>query len=356
MSMYAVIMAGGAGTRFWPRSREAWPKQLLNLVNERSMLQNTIDRRGDLVKPEDVFVVSTRVQADAIRKQLDQIPPENILVEPKGKNTAPCIGLAALHVRRRDPDAVMVVLPADHLIQAGPGVQRLLLKAEKLARDHAALVTLGVQPTYPSTGYGYIQFGEPIEGDGEAYWVRTFAEKPTLEVAKRFLESGDFLWNSGIFIWKAETILGQIEEHLPELYEGLLEIDSKLGAPDEEETVRRVYCQIRSISIDYGVMERAQRVIVLRATFRWNDLGSWEEIYKISEKDADENAISGEVVALDTRGCLIDSPHRLIATLGVEDLVVVDAGDALLICRRDRAQDVRELVETMRRRGMKQYL
>jgi mannose-1-phosphate guanylyltransferase len=186
--------------------------------------------------------------------------------------------------------------------------------------------------------------------------VRTFAEKPTYEVAKRFLESGDFLWNSGIFIWKVSTILQQIEEHLPELYEGLLEIEAKLGTPAEEETVHRVYCQIRSISIDYGVMEKAQRVIVLKATFGWNDLGSWEEIYKISRKDADGNAVTGEVLPLDTKNCLIDSPHRLIATLGVEDLVIVDAGDAILICRRDRAQDVRELVELMKRRGLSKYV
>jgi mannose-1-phosphate guanylyltransferase len=354
--MYAVIMAGGSGTRFWPRSREAWPKQLLNLVNDRSMLQNTVDRMTALVPKENLYVVATRLHAEAIREQLRDLPPGNILIEPKGKNTAPCIGLAALYVRRRDPEAVMVALPADHLIQDEPEFLRLLRKAAELATRHDALVTLGIQPSYPSTGYGYIQFGEPVAGDGEAFWVRTFAEKPTYEVAKRFLESGDFLWNSGIFIWKVSTILQQIEEHLPELYEGLLEIEAKLGTPAEEETVHRVYCQIRSISIDYGVMEKAQRVIVLKATFGWNDLGSWEEIYKISRKDADGNAVTGEVLPLDTKNCLIDSPHRLIATLGVEDLVIVDAGDAILICRRDRAQDVRELVELMKRRGLSKYV
>ncbi|NOZ57323.1 MAG: NTP transferase domain-containing protein [Calditrichaeota bacterium] len=356
--MIAVIMAGGSGTRFWPRSRERMPKQLLSLVNERSMLQNTIDRLGDLVTPEQVLVVSTATQADAIRQQLSNIPEENIIVEPKGKNTAPCIGLAALYARRRDPDSVMVVLPADHLIEGEEQFRQVLRTGERLARETEALVTIGIKPTYPSTGYGYIQFGDLIEkqGDVEAYRVKTFAEKPTLEVAKRFLNSGDFLWNSGIFIWKTATILQHIEELLPELYNGLMEIDKALGTPEEAEVVNRVYCQIRSVSIDYGVMEHAKNVIVLKATFSWNDLGTWEEVYKISPKDENGNAITGLVVHKDTKNSLIDSPHRLIATLGVEDLVVVDSGDAILICHRDRAQEVRDIVEILRRKGLKEYL
>ncbi len=356
--MIAVIMAGGSGTRFWPRSRERMPKQLLSLVNERSMLQNTIDRLGDLVTPEQVLVVSTATQAEAIRQQLSNIPEENIIVEPKGKNTAPCIGLAALYARRRDPDSVMVVLPADHLIEGEEQFRQVLRTGERLARETEALVTIGIKPTYPSTGYGYIQFGELIENQNEveAYRVKTFAEKPTLEVAKRFLSSGDFLWNSGIFIWKTATILHHIEELLPELYNGLMEIDKALGTPEEAEVVNRVYCQIRSVSIDYGVMEHAKNVIVLKATFSWNDLGTWEEVYKISPKDENGNAITGLVVHKDTKGSLIDSPHRLIATLGVENLVVVDSGDAILICHRDRAQEVRDIVEILRRKGLKEYL
>lgn len=356
--MIAVIMAGGSGTRFWPRSRERMPKQLLSLVNERSMLQNTIDRLGDLVTPEQVLVVSTATQADAIRQQLSHIPEENILVEPKGKNTAPCIGLAALHARRRDPDSVMVVLPADHLIEGEEEFRQVLRTGERLARETEALVTIGIKPTYPSTGYGYIQFGDLLDDrDGvQAYRVKTFAEKPTLEVARRFLESGDFLWNSGIFIWKTETILRHIEELLPELYNGLLEIEKALGTPEEAEVVKRVYCQIRSVSIDYGVMEHAKNVIVLKATFSWNDLGTWEEVYKISPKDENGNAITGLVVHKDTKNSLIDSPHRLIATLGVENLVIVDSGDAILICHRDKAQEVRDVVEILRRKGLKEYL
>ena len=356
--MIAVIMAGGSGTRFWPRSRERMPKQLLSLVNERSMLQNTIDRLGDLVTPEQVLVVSTATQADAIRQQLSHIPEENILVEPKGKNTAPCIGLAALHARRRNPDSVMVVLPADHLIEGEEEFRQVLRTGERLARETEALVTIGIKPTYPSTGYGYIQFGDLLDDrDGvQAYRVKTFAEKPTLEVARRFLESGDFLWNSGIFIWKTETILRHIEELLPELYNGLLEIEKALGTPEEAEVVKRVYCQIRSVSIDYGVMEHAKNVIVLKATFSWNDLGTWEEVYKISPKDENGNAITGLVVHKDTKNSLIDSPHRLIATLGVENLVIVDSGDAILICHRDKAQEVRDIVEILRRKGLKEYL
>ncbi len=357
--MFAVIMAGGSGTRFWPKSREKKPKQLLRLFEDRSLIQRTADRLLPLVPPENLFVVSTRTQANAIREHLPFLKPENLLVEPKGKNTAPCIGLASVHIKRVDPQGVMVVLPADHLIEKEDAFRRVLSAGEKVARDTSALITIGIEPTYPATGYGYIQYqGDPIEIDGaQAYRVKTFAEKPNLATAKRFLASGDFLWNSGIFLWRVDTILHEIEELLSQLHDGLLEIEKAIGTPQEEEVVERVYAQIRSISIDYGVMEHARNVMVLRGDFGWKDLGSWEEVYNLAPKDETGNARTGDHVALkDVRGCLIDAPDRLVAAVGIEDLVIVDTPDALLVCARSRAQEVKDLVEIIRRKKLHQYL
>jgi mannose-1-phosphate guanylyltransferase len=357
--MFAVIMAGGSGTRFWPKSREKRPKQLLRIFDDRSLIQRTAERLLPLVPPENLFVVVTRSQAEPIREHLPFLKPSNLLVEPKGKNTAPCIGLASLYVKRMDPQAVIVVLPADHLIEDEEAFRQVLQAGEKLARDTSALITIGIEPTYPATGYGYIQYcGDAIEIDGaQAYRVKTFAEKPNLATAKRFLASGDFFWNSGIFIWRVDAILAEIEELLSQLHDGLSEIEAVIGTPQESEVIERVYAQIRSISIDYGVMEHAKNVMVLRGDFGWRDLGSWEEVYNLAPKDENGNAISNDPVALkDVKGCLIDAPERLVAAVGIEDLVIVDTPDALLICPRGRAQEVKDLVELIRRKKLRQYL
>jgi len=253
----------------------------------------------------------------------------------------------------------MAVLPADHLIEDEERFRSVLAAGEMVVKERNCLVTIGIEPTYPATGYGYIQFNEKLREIGHGvpvYRVKTFAEKPILETARRFLDSGDFLWNSGIFVWKVSTILRDIEEHMPELYDGLMEIDAAIGRPDYEEVLHKVYCQIRSISIDYGVLEHAKDVVVLKGDFGWNDVGSWEEVYKILPKDNDKNAVVGEHVLKDTRRCLIDSPKRLIAAIGLEDLIIVDSDDALLVCRRDRAQEVKDLVEAMKRKKMSRYL
>ncbi len=356
--MYAVIMAGGVGKRFWPKSREKRPKQLLNIVGERSLIQETVDRLTPLLPLDRVFVVTKASQIDAIREHIPALPLSNLIGEPKGKNTAPCIGLAALFVQRLDPEAVMVVLPADHLITDSEAFIQALRVGGRIAAEQDCLVTLGIGPRYAATGYGYIQFNEQLGAlDGVSWYrVKTFAEKPNRETAERFLESGDFLWNSGIFIWKCKRILQEIEEHLPHLYDGLMEIQADLGSEREGETLKRVYCQIKSISIDYGVMEHAEDVVVLKGAFGWNDLGSWDEVYNLSEKDENHNVFVGPHVAKNVRGCYVDAPGKLVALMGLENLIIVDTEDVLLVCPRERAQDVQELVELAKRKELDAYL
>ncbi len=351
-------MAGGSGTRFWPKSRKKHPKQLLRIHGRHTMIQQTVHRLEPLIPKNHIFIVSTRGQIDEIHHQLPDIPRENLIVEPIGKNTAPCIGLGALYMKRVDPDEVMVVLPADHMVEDEENWRLQLQRAEAIARESDALVTIGIQPTYPATGYGYIQYTpEKVEVDGvAAYRVKTFAEKPNLETAHRFLESGDFLWNSGIFIWKISTILREIEEHLPAISDALEAIDRALGTPEEEKVIDTTYRQIRSISIDYGVMEHARRVLVIPGDFGWNDLGSWNEVYKIRPKDENQNAAQSKHVLLDTQGCLIDVEDRVVAAVGLRDLIVVETEDALLICPRDRAQEVKDIVDALRRRKMDHLL
>jgi mannose-1-phosphate guanylyltransferase len=288
------------------------------------------------------------------------LPAENIIVEPRPKNTAACIGLGAVMLQKREPDGVMIVLPADHLIGDDEVFRETLLNAGKIAAEKDVLITIGIQPTFPATGYGYIQFSDERISTGQAttaYRVKTFAEKPNLETAKRFLDSGDFLWNSGIFVWRLPVIMGQIEEHMPHLYDGLRDIAPCLGKPEQSQIIDRVYQQIKSISIDYGVMEKALNVVVLRGQFRWNDLGSWDEVYKLLPKDQDYNATGDHPhVLLDSSGCLIDVPGKTVAAVGLRDLIIVETDDALLLCPRSRAQDVKELVELIKRRKLHHLL
>lgn len=354
-------MAGGVGTRFWPRSRERSPKQLLEIVGKGTMIQNTVARLDGIIDAGDVFVVTNRAQKALTAKQLPQIPEDNIIVEPVGRNTAPCIGLAAIHVRRVDPDAIMVVLPADHIIQDVKEFQRVLSVAIQTAAASHSLLTIGITPTSPETGYGYIQmFNE--DGDHNPFFsngvfkVKTFAEKPNLTTAERFLASGDFLWNSGMFVWKAGVILDQIRLRLPDLYVELMKIDHVIGNSQYQSTLELVYGLIRGISIDYGVMEKAEEVYVIPANFGWSDIGSWDEVYRVSGKDAQGNCITGTVIQKDTQNCYIYSPARMVATIGVEDLIVVSTDDAILICKRGRSQDVKDIADYLKRKQMNTYL
>lgn len=357
--LFAVIMAGGSGTRFWPLSRAKHPKQLLSIVGEDTMIQQTVARINGIVDLENIFIVTNEDQAESVKEQLPDIPVKNVLVEPVGRNTAPCIGLAAVHIRRLDPNAVMLVLPADHLISPLRKFHENVRFGSKLAQETNALITFGIEPTRPETGYGYVQF---VSGRKEtlrkqvAYKVKTFAEKPTLKTAKRFLGSGDFLWNSGMFMWKVSTVLNHIETNLPEIFEGLCEVEKTIGDFKYVSTLDRVYHQIKGISIDYGVMEHARNVYVVRADFEWSDVGSWEAVFQISRKNREENVARGNHLGVETRNSLVFAREKLIVTVGVEDLIVVDTGDATLICRRDQAQRVKEVVDLLKKKNLEEYL
>jgi mannose-1-phosphate guanylyltransferase len=358
--VYAVIMAGGVGSRFWPRSRERTPKQLLEIVGAGSMIQNTVARIGPMIPAAQTFVVTNESQQDLIRSQLPAVPKENILVEPVGRNTAPCIALAARWIRRRDTDGVMAVLPADHIIRNRDEFLRILRLAVRMAEETQALLTIGIKPSHPETGYGYIQFDDsdernPYRAEG-IFRVKTFAEKPNLETAERFLASGDFLWNSGMFVWKAGSILKEVEVHLPELHDQMNAVDSAIGTPAYPAALEHAYGVIRGISIDYGVMEKAGNVFVVNGDFGWNDVGSWDEVVRLTPADAERNSFRGNVIAKDSSGNYVDAGNKVVALIGIEDLIVIQTDDALLICRKDRSQEVKEVVDYIRRKQMNEYL
>jgi mannose-1-phosphate guanylyltransferase len=361
MNIHAVIMAGGVGARFWPRSREKSPKQLLEIVGPGTMIQNVIHRIEPIIQADNILIITNKALKTGVSHQVPNIPMKNIIVEPVGRNTAPCVGLAALFIRRSDPQGVMMVLPSDHIIQNVEEFLRILELGINVAYSSGALVTIGIQPNRPETGYGYIQVIDEDDGTNPyfekgVYKVKTFAEKPDPPTAEMFLKSGDFFWNSGIFIWRVDVILREIEEHLPELYEGLMKIDRAIGSKDFDTVLSSVFGQIRSISIDYGVMEKAQRVYVIKGDFGWSDIGSWDEVYRITTKDENKNCLTGKVIAKDTKGTMVYSPKKLVATIGVEDLIIINTEDALLVCKAGRSQEVKEVVDHIKRKQMHDYL
>jgi mannose-1-phosphate guanylyltransferase len=352
--MYAVILAGGSGTRFWPRSRETRPKQLLSLSGSGSLLRRTVARIRPLVPYERILVVAGAALEDGVRKTVPELPEENLILEPVGRNTAPAIGLAALILRRRDPEAVMAVLPADHVVQKEDRLLQVLQTGEKIVRDRPFLVTLGITPTRPETGYGYIEQAAPL-GEG-AYRVQCFTEKPDQRTAEEFLRTGRFSWNSGMFLWKAADILAAMQTHSPEMYIELKKIDGALGTKDEAEILRRVYEDMPAESIDYAVMEKARDILVIPVDLGWSDVGSWRALEEVLPQDEQGNTRQGETVLLNTSNSVLMSEKRLIAAVGVEDLIVVETDDAVLVCRKDQAQEVKKVVELLRVRGLDQYL
>ena len=358
--MYAVLMAGGLGTRFWPISRKACPKQLLSFAGRKTMLQQTYERIKPLTPAEKILVITNAELTEEIRKQLPDIPPANIIGEPEGKNTAPCIGLAAAIIKSQaEEDEVMVVLPADHLVSRVADFRNTLKSGIAYARKQNVLITLGIQPAYPETGYGYLQVDQKVGSlkGKDIYKVKTFAEKPNLDTAERFIKSGDFLWNSGMFIWTVNTIIREMEEHLPELYEDLMLILKKVGRPGFKNIVKEVYKRTKPISIDYGIMEAAANVCVIKSNFGWNDLGSWEAVYNLSQKDKNENVChSKKNILVDAKNNYFYSPKKLIAAVDVQDLVLVEMDDAILICKKERSQDVKDIVDFLKRKKMNSYL
>ncbi|MBM4170945.1 MAG: mannose-1-phosphate guanylyltransferase [Ignavibacteria bacterium] len=347
MELFAVIMAGGVGSRFWPRSKEKKPKQLIRIFGNNTMIQDTVLRLEGLVKKENIFIITNKIQKIRVKEQLPNLPEKNIIDEPFGKNTAACIGLASILIHSKSKDAVTIILPSDHLIKDDEHFQKCLQTASEFAFNSQGLVTIGITPTRPETGYGYIQFDEE-KVDESIYKVLTFAEKPNLSTARRFIESGDFLWNSGIFMWRVDVILDEIKKYLPDLYQGLLKIEENIDTPDFEKQLVQVYGQLKSISIDYGIMEKSDKVFLTKADFYWNDVGNWEAVYDISEKDEEGNALIGDVYAENTFGSYIFSPRKFTAAIGVQNLIIINTNEALLICERNNAQDVRNVVDHLK--------
>jgi mannose-1-phosphate guanylyltransferase len=352
---YAVIMAGGIGSRFWPASRKEQPKQFLDPFGNGTLIQNTVARLQGLIPPERCLVVTHDRYVEQTQKQLPAVPEENILAEPISRNTAPCITYAAATLADRDPDATMVVLPADHAIGNVQQFHDTLAVALEAAQEPDALVTIGIEPTYPATGYGYIQYDGADEDELAAHPVRTFAEKPDQPTAERFIDAGDFLWNSGMFIWRADTILSQVERHLPDAYDAFEPVREAGGSVDLD-TLKDAFRESPRISIDYGVMEQADSVYVVPGAFEWNDVGDWRAVYDLSEKDEHGNVIQGDVIMQDSSRCYVQAGDRLVVLVGVHDAVVVDTDDAVLVCNRESAQQVKQVVEYMHAHQFDEYV
>jgi mannose-1-phosphate guanylyltransferase/mannose-6-phosphate isomerase len=357
--LHAVILAGGGGARLWPLSRANYPKQFLKLLGEHTLLQQTILRVNELIPPQRVWVVTSLEQSPMVHSQLRVIPglsDVQIIGEPLPRNTAAAIGLAAIHLRRIDPEAVMAVLPADHWITRPHEFVSLLQRAVNVAED-GMLMTLGVVPTYPETGYGYIQRGEPLEGKlrqqscVDIYRVERFVEKPPLLEAQQYINSGAYYWNAGIFLWRASAILQEIAAHLPVLSRGLEDISCRIATEGAQETTAAVYKQLDSISIDYGVLEKSARLVVAPADIGWSDLGEWGAIHRLSPHDERGNVLSANVIAIDNDNSFIYGTRRTIATIGLKNTVVVDADDALLVCPADRTQEVKAVVQQLQERA-----
>jgi mannose-1-phosphate guanylyltransferase len=355
---YAVIMAGGGGTRLWPLSRQRLPKHMLSLFHEQTLFQMAFHRLDGMFPPERIFVVTIETQLNELRSQCPEIPPENYLIEPMPRGTAAVIGLAAIVLQNKDPQAVMAVLTADHFMEDETRFQQLLSAAYQVARD-GYLVTLGIQPTFPATGYGYIQRGTPLASyQGlDVYQVLRFKEKPDESTAQQMITDGDHAWNSGMFVWQVDQILAEFDHQMPGLAACLGEIGDAWLTPERVSTQQRIWPQLKTETIDYGIMEGARRVAVIPAAgLGWSDVGSWDTLFDVLDHDQDGNIIFGKnFIGLDTHNSLVyaDSIDRLVVTIGVDDLVLIDTGDALLVCRRDQAQKVRQVVNLLKAQGSK---
>jgi mannose-1-phosphate guanylyltransferase len=355
---YVAIMAGGIGSRFWPMSRANYPKQFLDILNTgKTLIQETYDRFSEFIPPENIFVITSQEYAGIVAKQLPKLNKENILGEPSRKNTAPCIAYISFKLHQLDPEASLIVAPADHLIHDKPGFLRVCDEALKFVNHMNALITLGIKPTYPNTGYGYIQF-EQMAVSKDIYKVKTFTEKPNLELAKTFLASGEFLWNAGIFVWQVKNILTAFEKHLPEMFEVFAAEKDKFNTPQEEAALKQIYPQCTTISIDFGIMEKANNVYVIPSSFGWSDLGTWNSAYENFEKDYFHNAVAGSnVMVIDATKCMVHAHgNKLVLLQGLEDYIVVDTEDVLLICQKDKEQQIKDYVAEVKRNKGDKFL
>ncbi|SEB28284.1 mannose-1-phosphate guanylyltransferase [Paenibacillus sp. 276b] len=358
MNITCVIMAGGKGERFWPKSRTNLPKQFLNISGNKSMIQQSIARLEKMIDISHIFIVTNELYAELIKAQIPTLPANNIIIEPVGRNTAPCIGLASVIIEDRFPDSTMIVIPSDHIIENEEGFIRILKTAVEVAQDNKNLVTLGIQPTYPETGYGYIESSNQTKEVNElsVHKVNQFVEKPDLATAQAYLEAGNFLWNSGIFVWKVNTIRYYIQELMPEMHDILETMKVVLDSENRDELIRSEFLKMPDQSIDYGIMEKVSNIYVIPCVFGWDDVGSWTALERINELDENGNVIRGNILNLDTKRCIIESNGKLIATLGIEDLIIVDTEDVTLICTKEKAQEVKLLLKELRTQKMEEYL
>lgn len=356
MKKTALIMAGGRGERFWPKSRKSLPKQFLSLTDDgKTMIQLTVERISLLVALEDIYISTNAAYKHLVLEQLPEIPEENILCEPIGRNTAPCIGLGAVHIARKYEDAVMVVLSSDHLIKYNKMFLNTLENACVIAEKGVNLVTIGITPDYPETGYGYIKFN-PDKADGQAFEVERFVEKPSLEVAKEYLETEEYLWNSGMFAWKVSTILGNMQKLLPKIYEGLQKIQAAIGTEEYEQKLNTIFPNFQSESIDYGIMEKASNIYILPGTFGWDDVGSWLAVGRIRKSNEQGNVVKGNIITINSENNIIEGTDKLIAVVDAKDLIIVDTEDALLICDKDSTGDIRKVLENLKICNRDEYI
>ena len=358
---YVVIMAGGGGTRLWPLSRKEKPKQLLSLLGKETLFQSTVARLEKLFPPERIVIVTVAELAREMQEQVPSIPAENYLIEPAPRGTASVVALAAAVLKKRDPQAVMAIQTSDHYIRNRDLFHYLIRTAFDVAKKNY-LVTLGIAPTFPSTGYGYIQQGEPLDGDYQypVYKVQRFKEKPDQETAQQLLHSGDHSWNSGMFIWRADAILAEIERQMPELFKAVKEVSAAWDTLKQDEVLQEYWHDLKNQTIDYGILEKAEQVAVLPAGgLGWSDVGSWNSLFEVLLPDMNGNvATSAQHLALDTHNTLVysDDDQRLVVTIGLDDMVVVDAGDVLMICKADQSQKVRDVVEHLKKHHQEKYL
>lgn len=355
MKTYGVVMAGGGGTRLWPLSTSKLPKQFLNLSGRETLVNEAIDRLSGVAAAEDIFIVTNASQAEVMLEQTaGRVEQDHILREPAARNTAACIGYAAVTVLKKYGDGIMCVVPSDPYIRDEDAFRSTLRDAVRAAEETDALVTIGIRPTFPSTGYGYIRH---TAVEGRMYRrVEEFVEKPDEETARRYLDSGAYAWNSGMFIWKASTILSYYERLLPDIYSRLMELAESFGTDEEEKRLWEIYPAIPKISVDYGIMERADHVLMLTGDFGWSDVGGWDAMDALRDRDENGNLIVGQALLLDSCNCTAYSVDKLIAAVGVKDLIIVQAGKSVLVCPASQAQRVKEIVEALEKKGENSYL
>ncbi|MCK8489209.1 mannose-1-phosphate guanylyltransferase [Paenibacillus sp. MBLB2552] len=358
MKTTCLILAGGKGERFWPKSRTNLPKQFLNISGNKSMIQQTVHRLQKFIPLEQVFIITNESYAELIKAQIPDLSKENIIIEPVGRNTAPCVGLASIIIEERYPDSSMIVLPSDHIIKNEDEFVSILKAAVVVSQQDECLVTLGIAPTYPETGYGYIESSTTkfLVNDHYAHKVNQFVEKPDEGLAKAYVEAGNYYWNSGIFVWRTSVIRKYIRGLMPQMHDLLETMKISFRNESRDKVIKTEFPKMPDQSIDYGIMEKVNNIYVIPCVLGWDDAGSWTALERINDLDENGNAINGNILSIDTKRCIIESNGKLIATLGVEDLIIVETDDVTLICKKEKAQEVKSLIKELKVQKLEQYL